>query len=77
MSTLNGSNPTIRLEMPPSSTLSDLMNQIRTWLDSRKIEPSLFKIDHSDQGKVVLEIGFPTPDIAATFRQDFADGLPV
>ena len=72
----NASNTSVRLEMPTSRNLPDLMNQIRTWLDSRKIEPSLFRID-TGVGSVVLEIGFPTSDAAEAFRRDFQEGLSV
>ena len=75
--TPNASTPVIRLEMPPSETLADLMQQIRTWLDSRKIEPSLFKIRNTNQGKIILELEFATPDLARIFQQEFAEGLPV
>lgn len=75
--TLTVSNPLIRLVVPARTSLSDLMNQIRTWLDARKIETSLFRIERTDQGVVVFEIGFPSPDVAATFRHDFDGARPV
>ena len=71
------STPVIRLEMPSGNSLAELMNDIRTWLDARKIETSLFKIGYDSKGRVILEIGFPTPHIAAIFQEEFAEGLPV
>jgi hypothetical protein len=71
------SNPVIRLEMPSSDTLEDLMNQIHTWLDARKIETTLLKLKYAPGGKIVLEIAFAAPHIADIFRREFAEGLPV
>jgi hypothetical protein len=69
------SSSAVRLQFPASRTLPEVMSQIRTWLDARKIETSLFKIDRIGDGPVVVEIAFPTADAAATFRGDFTEGL--
>jgi hypothetical protein len=74
---LNENGSVIRLETPSSSTLAELMSEIRIWLDARKIELSVFKTHASDQGMIVLEIGFLTPNAAEKFQQDFAGRLPV
>ena len=65
----NGS--AVRLEFPATRTVPDVMSEIRIWLDARKLETSLFKIDRSDDGPVVVEIAFSTTDAAAVFRADF------
>jgi hypothetical protein len=71
------SNRIIRLEMPSSDTLEDLMNQIHTWLDARKIETNLLKLKYAPGGKIILEIAFAAPHLAVIFQREFAEGLPV
>ena len=70
-------NRVVRLEMPFSDTLTDLIKHIRTWLQTQNIQTPLFRIEDTPGGKIILEIAFPTPDIAAIFQQELAEGLPV
>jgi hypothetical protein len=69
-------NPVIRLDMPTGTSLADMMNEIRTWLDARRIEPSLFKMINTTEGAVALEIGFSSNDLAIIFQREFAESLP-
>ena len=66
-----GREPVAFEEPPPGlpGDISKTMDEIRLWLDRRKIEAMLFKSD--DPG---FEIGFHIEDEAELFRQEF-DGL--
>jgi hypothetical protein len=72
---LHVSSPVVRLPLPAGHTLSDFMGQIRSWLDAQKIEISLFKIDRSEQGELIIEIAFSTSDAAASFHRNFGQTL--
>jgi len=63
--------------MPLSDTLTDLLNQIRAWLNARNVQTSLFRTEDAPGGKIILEIEFSTPDVATMFQREFAEGLPV
>ena len=56
----------------PDRGLGDLMNEIRSWLDGRKIRPIEFKTLSRETGGVILEIKFRTEDEAYLFEQAFA-----
>jgi len=62
--------------MPFSDTFTDLMSQICTWLEVRR-QTSLFRIEDTPSGKIILEIEFSTSHIAAIFQEEFAEGLPI
>ena len=49
------------------------MNVLRTWLDSQKIQPTMFKAaPDSDLGYVFI-IGFRSPEDADRFGAEFAN----
>src|SRR5690348_907754 len=61
----------VRVEKKPERSFGDIMNDIRTWLDHRKIEPISFKpVAKADRG-VGFEIGFISGDEARLFDQEF------
>lgn len=62
----------VRVEQPEAS-LADIMNLIRLWLDSHKIEPAEFKTDTVKPGAIALDIRFKSEDEAQLFEQKFAD----
>lgn len=47
------------------------MNEIRSWLDSHKIQPVDFRPSESDPGAVAFEIRFRREDEAHLFEQAF------
>ena len=61
----------VRIENPPGSTFGGTMNDIRSWLDHRKIQPALFKPVASAQSGVGFEIGFNSEDEAHLFEREF------
>ena len=50
------------------------MNEMRTWLDSRHFEPSIFRYDHIDGG-VAIHVEFTAADEAAAFASEFGGTL--
>ena len=52
--------------------LAEVMNEIRLWLDKRKIEPIEFKTLPADGGNITFDIRFHTQDEAYLFEQEFA-----
>jgi hypothetical protein len=64
----------VRIEKKPEKSLSDTMNQVRTWLDHRKIGRVSFKpVAKADTG-IGFEIRFNTEDEAELFEQEFQPG---
>ena len=62
----------VRIEKSPESSFGAIMNDIRAWLDHRKIEPTSFKpVAKADRG-VGFEIGFNTEDEAELFERNFS-----
>jgi hypothetical protein len=60
-------NPLIvRIEAPAANKLGELMNAIRSWLDSQKIQPTTCKVMPSG-----LELAFHYNHEAALFREHF------
>ena len=55
----------------PVASLSDVMNDARSWLDSREIEPIEFKTYTTEAGDLALEIRFNTEDEAFLFAREF------
>jgi hypothetical protein len=60
----------IRVERP-GKAFGAAMNEIRTWLDSHKIQPVDFKPSESGPGAVAFEIRFKREDEAHLFEQAF------
>ena len=62
----------VRVEKKPESSFGAIMNDIRTWLDHRKIEPISFTpVAKADTG-VGFEIAFNSEDEANLFQHEFA-----
>jgi len=55
----------------PGGSFGETMNDIRSWLDHRKIQPALFKPVASDRSGVGFEIGFNSEDEARLFEREF------
>jgi hypothetical protein len=62
---------TITVEQPNGRPLGQTMNEIRSWLDSKKIEPASFTPIVAGGG-VLFEIGFRSHHEAELFQQEFA-----
>ena len=56
----------------PVARFGEVMNQIRSWLDTHKIEPAAFKSDVAESGTIVFDIQFNTEDEAYLFERKFA-----
>ena len=54
------------------SSFGETMNEIRSWLDHRKIQPATFKPVASERSGVGFEIGFNREEEAHRFERDFA-----
>jgi hypothetical protein len=54
----------------PGTRLGELMNDVRSWLDSNKIESAGFK-PISDSPRIGFEIGFGTQHEADRFQREF------
>ena len=46
------------------------MTRMREWLDSRRVEPAVFRYDHIDSS-VIIRIDFAVEDEAAAFAREF------
>ena len=64
---LSSSPFAVHIEKKSGTSFGDTMNEIRTWLDHRRIQPALFK-----PAGVGFEIDFNTEDEAHLFEQEFA-----
>lgn len=62
---------TISVERPAGTPLADIMNEVRTWLDAKRIEPVECKSVVGQQG-IGFEIRFPHPKEADLFQREFA-----
>jgi hypothetical protein len=61
----------VRVEKKPERSFREIMNDIRAWLDHRKIEPVSFKpVAQADTG-VGFEIAFNSEDEAHLFEEAF------
>jgi hypothetical protein len=74
-----GPSFTVHIEKKLNGSFGDTMNDIRAWLDHRKIQPALFKPADHGAG---FEIAFKSEDEARNFERQFGDlirptGLPV
>ena len=58
----------------PEADFATEMTRMRTWLDSRRFEPTVFRYDHVD-GAVVIRVDFSVPEQAAAFAREFGGKL--
>jgi hypothetical protein len=58
----------------PDADFSLEMTRMRTWLDSRRFEPAVFRYDHV-QGAVVIRVDFTVAEEAAAFAKEFGGKL--
>jgi hypothetical protein len=65
----------VRVERP-QKTFGEAMNEIRSWLDSHKIQPAVFNSDINTAGAVTFEIKFARDDEARLFEQAFNSPSP-
>jgi hypothetical protein len=73
---LLSANPLIvHVETPVGKPFGTTMNAIRSWLDSQKIQPTVFKVVPTARA-FGFEIGFRQEDEAGRFRQQFASNTP-
>ena len=68
---LHANSVTVRVETPLTVPLGRTMNEMRTWLDGRKIQPLDFRPVPTPKG-FAFEIRFLSEDDASLFKQDFA-----
>ena len=61
----------VRIEKKPERSFGATMNDIRTWLDHRGIEPVSFQPVAKAPTGVGFEIGFDTEDQAHLFQREF------
>jgi hypothetical protein len=61
----------VEIKKPVNVSLGDIMNSIRLWLDTHKIQPVEFTSRPSEGGAVILVICFGTEDEANLFERDF------
>ena len=64
-------SPTTVILEKPALSLGDIMSDIRTWLDNRKIAPIEFKTGPAETGCVAVEIRFASQNEAYLFDQAF------
>ena len=62
----------VRVEKRPGRSFGAIMNEIRTWLDHRKIQPASFNSVFNARRDVGFEIGFNSEDEALLFEREFA-----
>jgi hypothetical protein len=56
----------------PEALFGQIMSDIRSWLDHKKIQPTEFRSGPTAPGIVAFEIGFNREDEAQLFEQTFA-----
>jgi hypothetical protein len=61
---------TVTLERPTGASFGKTMNEIRSWLDSKKIEPTYFTPVTRHNG-IGFEISFRNSDEAKLFEREF------
>ena len=61
----------VRIERTTEAFVGDTMNEIRSWLDHRKIQPASFRSLPVDGGGAGFEIGFNSEDEAHLFEKAF------
>jgi hypothetical protein len=50
------------------------MTRMRTWLDSRRFEPAVFRYEHAREA-VVIRVDFTVEEEAAAFAREFGGKL--
>jgi hypothetical protein len=63
----------IHIETPVGTSLGDAMSDMRSWLDTYRIEPMEFR-SNSIEGVFIFNILFQSPDEAHHFERDFRLG---
>jgi hypothetical protein len=58
----------------PEANFAEEMTRMRTWLDSRRFEPAVFRYDHV-AGAVVIRVDFTVEQEAAAFAREFGGQL--
>ena len=58
------------VERPIGTSFGKTMNEVRFWLDSKKIEPAYFK-PVTREGGTGFEISFRSPTEAELFQREF------
>ena len=71
--TISGNLICVRVEHLPGSSVSSLMNNMRTWLDHQGIQPKGFKATTLPFGSVAFDLEFQHPSQAALFRMAFVN----
>jgi hypothetical protein len=61
----------VRIENKPARSFGVTMNEIRTWLDHRKIQPVSFLPIAKADTAVEFELRFNTEDEAELFEREF------
>jgi hypothetical protein len=64
----------IHIETPVGTSLGDAMGDIRSWLDTHKIEPIAFR-SNAIEGVFIFDIRFRSQDEAHLFERDFRLGV--
>jgi hypothetical protein len=64
---------TILVKVPEGDSLGDTMNKIRSWLDSKNMQPSVFRPVSGGQERAYA-IGFTSVEDADLFRRQFPVG---
>ena len=62
---------TARVRKLATTSFADAMGAQRTWLDANKIQPTLFKYDHTLPDAIHFEISFETGHEATAFDTEF------
>jgi hypothetical protein len=61
----------VRIDKPEDVSTSEMMSQLRDWLDANKIQPTLFKTGVQTNGIIAFEITFASAELAALFNSQF------
>ena len=61
----------VRVEKEPRGSFGETINEIRSWLDHRKIQPASFNSVFNALTGVGFEIGFNNEDEAHLFEREF------
>lgn len=61
----------VRVEKQPGGTFGETMNNIRSWLDHRHIQPASFNPVANARSGVGFEISFSSEDEAHLFEREF------
>jgi hypothetical protein len=60
---------TVFVPKPAGVSYGEAMSRLRTWLDSQKMQPTIFKL--APLGRVGFEIGFRSEDDVTRFQGGF------